>query len=121
MALGGNVFLRGAKHCGREAAPLLRPEFDPGVRLVETPNGFELEIKLDKAWAAQQPRKVVTSELLGKATIPNCRFERADGSQIRIDTDFFGRARKTENPFPGPFEWSSSGKQVIKIWAVATN
>ena len=46
----------------------------------------------------------MTTELLGKASIPDLPFENADGSPLRLDTDYFGKQRNADNPFPGPFE-----------------
>jgi alpha-N-arabinofuranosidase len=116
MLLGGNVFLKSAKPCIRETAPLLKPEFDPGIKLVETKDGVHIEITLDSMWAIEQLRKIATTKLLGNAIIPNLPFERADGTSIRIDTDYSGRPRNLSNPFPGPFELPQGGKQSIKIW-----
>ncbi len=54
--------------------------------------------------------------MLGKAVIPNCGFEKADGSPLEIDADYFGRMRDTHDPFPSPFELAQSGRQTIKVW-----
>ena len=58
--------------------------------------------------------------MLGKAVIPDLPFENADGSPLKIDTDYFGKKRDTTNPFPGPFEVKESGKQKIKVWPLAS-
>ena len=115
--LAGNVFLKGAKPSKHEATPLLKPDFDPQIKLVEKPDGWYLECALDKAWAAEtKARKLVTSELLGKAKIPALPYENADGSPLRIATDYFGKSRNAGNPFPGPFELPEGGKQALKVW-----
>jgi alpha-L-arabinofuranosidase len=114
--MAGNVFLKGSKSCKHEVTPLLKPDFDPQITLVEKPDGWYLELTLDKSWATEQPRKLITTELLGKAKVPDLPFENADGSPIRIDTDYFGQKRNTGNPFPGPFEVVGDGKQTIKVW-----
>ena len=61
------------------------------------------------AWAAGRTRKPVTTELLGKAVIPNLPYEQPDGTPIRIDTDYFGKPRN-ESPTPGPFENPGQGE-----------
>jgi len=43
-------------------------------------------------------------------------YERADGSAIRIDTDFFGKKRDVSNPTPGPFERPGIGPLRLKVW-----
>ncbi|MEI6807963.1 MAG: right-handed parallel beta-helix repeat-containing protein [bacterium] len=116
--MGGNIFLRGAKPCKSEGAPLVKPDFDAGVKLVEKAGGAYFDVTLDAAWATEQVRKLVTTELLGRAKIPDLPFERPDGTPLNIDTDYFGFPRKLDNPFPGPFESPASGKQTLKLWPV---
>ena len=118
--MDGNVYLKGAKPSRHENAPLLKPEFDPQIKLTEKQDGWYLELTVDPAWAAEQPRKLVTTARLGKASIPGLPFENADGSPIRIATDYFGRKRNADNPFPGPFELSSDCKQILHVWPTPT-
>ncbi|MHB8336034.1 MAG: hypothetical protein ACYC49_06595 [Ignavibacteriaceae bacterium] len=90
-----------------------------GNRLTEDANldgVFYLEIKFDKAWIKERKRKLITTELLGKAAIPNLSYENPDGSSIRIDTDYFGKPRKETNPTPGPFENPGNGLLSLKVW-----
>jgi len=111
----GNVFLKGAKPSKHEKNPLLKPEFDPAVKLVEKTDGFYLEVQFDKAWAAEGTRKLVTTDLLGKATIPNLSYEQPDGSPLRVNTDYFGKQRIEANPTPGPFENPGQGNLKLKV------
>lgn len=55
------------------------------------------------------------TELLGKAKVPNLPYTQPNKTPYRIDTDWFGKKRNISNPFPGPFEPDSSGKQVLKV------
>ncbi len=110
----GNVFFQGAKPSKHEKAPTVKPQIDPPLKLVEKADGFYLEFPLDKDWIAGPARRLVTSELLGKATIPNLPYERPDGTPLRIDTDYFGHPRSATDPLPGPFE--SSGQGELKVW-----
>jgi alpha-N-arabinofuranosidase len=111
----GNVFLMGAKPPKQELNPLELPKFNPGVKLLEKPDGIYLRITLDESWA-EQKRPLVTTELLGKAKIPGLPFVQPDGSPYRIDTDYFGNRRNAANPYPGPFELPQGGTQTIKVW-----
>jgi len=115
---GGNVYLMGAKASKQEADPLQQTQFDPGVELVQKPDGMYLRITLDESWAGQR-RPLVTTNLLGKARVPQTPYERPDGSPYRIDTDYFGNKRNAANPFPGPFELPEGKRQVLKVWPVA--
>ncbi len=94
----------------------MRPEFDPAIRLVETKAGLHLEMKTDSAWAAGPTRTLVTTERLGKASVPNLPWEQPDGSALRVDTDYFGEPRNATNPLPGPFEKPAAGQLVLKVW-----
>jgi alpha-L-arabinofuranosidase len=114
--MAGNVFLKGATPCTQERAPLVKPDFDPALKLTREPDGFYLEINLDKSWAREQKRRMVTTKLLGRAVIPDLPFENPDGSPIRISTDYFGKPRNPGNPFPGPFEISEGGHLRFKVW-----
>ena len=100
----GNVYLKGARPPACETDPLVSPEFDPRLTLVQKTEGFVLQANLDKAWLQTRKRQVITSELLGRTSIANLRFEQADGAPIRIDTDYFAKPRNKSNPAPGPFE-----------------
>jgi hypothetical protein len=114
VPMDGNVFTGSAKPGKAEKNPILDPGFDTGLHLVRKPDGFYLEANLDPAWVTERTRKLVTSDLLGKAVIPNVPFEQRDGSPIRIDTDYFGDRRNEANPAPGPFE--KLGNLDVKVW-----
>lgn len=115
MELTGNVFLKGATPCARETLPLLKPDFDPQIKLVGNDGAPHLEISLDRGWAIEQRRTAVTSGSLGLPLISRLPYERADGAPIRIEEDFSGSRRDLENPFPGPLECAKSGRQSIII------
>ncbi len=115
VAMDGNVFLEGARASRHEASPLVKPEFDPAIKLVETSVGFDLELTLDTAWAARS-RALATTARLGKASIPNLPWEQPDGATIRVNTDYSGKPRNEASPFPGPFENPAAGRLVLKVW-----
>jgi alpha-N-arabinofuranosidase len=54
--------------------------------------------------------------VLGRAGIPDMNYENPDGSSITMDIDYFGNARNTTNPAPGPFEGFIEGKRLLKVW-----
>jgi alpha-N-arabinofuranosidase len=114
--MNGNVFLQGAKPSRHEAAPLVQPEFAPALKLVEQAGGFYLEMNYDPAWNTERTRQLVTTRLLGRATIPNAAYEKPDGAPIRINTDYFGLSRNESNPTPGPFEIPGQGALKLKVW-----
>ena len=95
---------------------LVKNDFDGAAVLSKQNDAFYLEINLDKNWLSEQPRKLVTTQSLSSAIVPNLPFENTDGSFLKIDTDYFGNKRNTANPSPGAFEIKQSGKQKIKVW-----
>ncbi|WP_051877699.1 right-handed parallel beta-helix repeat-containing protein [Flavobacterium gilvum] len=98
-----------------ETNALVKNEFDAANTLSVQKNEVYLEITLDKSWL-EQKRKLMTSSVLGKASISNAPFENPDGSELKIDKDYLGNKRNVANPSPGPFEILSTGKQKIKVW-----
>lgn len=116
--MAGNVFLAGAQPSKHETNPLLKADVDPAITLSEKSDGFYLDGSLDKAWDTERTRALVTTELLGRAVIPDLPYESRDGSPLRIDTDYFGTRRNVENPFPGPFESPQEAGQSMKVWPI---
>jgi len=83
-----------------------------GIKLKEQAGG--LWVRVPQMPAAQKC-SVVTTELLGKAKIPDASFENPDGTPYRLDTDYFGTKRNTENPAPGPFAAQTGSKIQLKV------
>lgn len=119
-SFGGNVFLHDAVPCKRESTPLLKPDFDAAVLLMPTETSYVLQCKVDRAWALEQPRKLVTTDLLGLAAIPKLPFVRFDNTMVQILTDYTGNLRDPNNPFPGPFEVTKAGKDTLLV-PIVTN
>ena len=113
--MAGNVFLKGAKPCKHEPDPLVRPDFDPGIELVQQGDGISLQMTIDPYWKEVQ-RQLVTTEMLGKAKLTDLPYEQPDGSPYRVDTDYFGEKRSVDNPAPGPFGKPGVGRQRLKVW-----
>ena len=113
----GNVYVgSGTPGASRfEPTALVNASFDAGVALVEEGGVWFLQLSTDAAWAQQQPRTLVTTALLGNATLTNQSYTNPDGSAFAIDVDYFGKPRDPANPFPGPFEMSGAGMRV-QVW-----
>ena len=116
MRMSGNVFLKGAKSSKHEQDPVVQSQFDPGIKLVEKKDSVILHITLEKTWTQKQSRQLVTTDLLGRAKVPNLPYVKSDNSSYRIDTDWFGKQRNTANPFPGSFERPEGGRQSLVVW-----
>lgn len=120
VQMAGNVFLKGAKPGAAEQDPLVVSAFDPAVKLVEKTDGLYVQLKLDKAWAEKQTRRLVTTEGLGRAKVPDLPYEQPDGSPYRLDSDYLGGKRNAANPSPGPFELVKSGETTLRVWPLDT-
>jgi alpha-N-arabinofuranosidase len=117
VRMDGNVFLKGAKPSAHETNPVVLSTFDPALRLIETPDGIDLEgtVPPEALAGTTRKRKLVTTELLGKAAIPGASYESPDGSPISLDVDHLGKPRNASNPTPGPFENLSEGCGLIRV------
>jgi alpha-N-arabinofuranosidase len=115
----GNVFfLAHATPSKHEVDPVTLPGVDPQVKLARKSDGWYLSWNLDDLPTPQQARPLVTTDLLGRARIPNLPFEQPDGSPYRLDTDYFGAKRNTADPTPGPFARPSKPRAEWKVWPV---
>jgi alpha-N-arabinofuranosidase len=112
----GNVYLLGAKPYRQEENALVSRRFDPGLRLSEEAGTLYLHMTADPAWRGEQARKLVTTEMLGAAAVPALPYVNPDQSSVRIDTDYTGAPRDTENPFPGPFEAAVAAEDAVRVW-----
>ena len=71
------------------------------ISLTETRGAWTLQTNLyDKL--PQSRCDPVTTDTLGKAIMPEQRFENPDGTPITFDTDYHGEQR-TGKTLPGPF------------------
>lgn len=114
MFVDGNVYLNGALKFSKEIN-LLEIKTNPEIQIEEKETGIFLTFNFDEKILKMQ-NQLVTTEILGKAVIPNATFENRDGSPIIIDSDFFEKKRNTKNPTAGPFEKPQKGKLSIKVW-----
>lgn len=116
MYASGNVYVKSAKPSEYDTDELVAEDFDPGITFQEKADGWWLKMLVDPGWATRQRRTVVTTESLGKATIPDASFERPDGNPYRLDGDYFGRNRNTRNLAAGPFELANVKVIRLKVW-----
>ena len=115
MLVDGNVYLDGAVPYQGEVNFVELPGFSPNIRLVEEKDGAHLLMTWPQANAEQQTQ-IVTTDLLGKARIPNLSYVNPDGTLLKIDSDYFGKRRNNQNPSAGPFEDPGKGKLSLKVW-----
>jgi len=112
----GNVFLNGAKPSKPETNPIVEQDFNPEIKLVKKQDGLYLKAKLDKAWAKERKRKLVTTALLGKTAISGLPYQAPDGQPFQVTTDYYGKQRDKNNPAPGPFEDFKTGLNLLDVY-----
>jgi hypothetical protein len=102
----GNVYTNGAAPGAFETNVTKQPATAPILSCKD--NGTVL-----LNWnCPSQKVTLVSSKMLGKARVPDARFENPDGSSLTIDIDYYGKKRNTNTPNAGPFE---SGSSLI-VW-----
>lgn len=114
MFVNGNVYMNGANPFPEEVNRLLLAA-NPEFQIDNETDGVYLIFNWDKS-ISKMKNPLITTELLGKAKIPNQLYENPDGSAITIDYDYLGNQRNLHNPTAGPFEKLSPGKNKIKVW-----
>jgi alpha-L-arabinofuranosidase len=112
---GGNIFWHHAQPYANETNHLVQAELDPKVKLAEQSGRFTLRLTLGPA-SKQAGTTPVTTALLGTAKIPGLSYENADGSPLKIDTDYFGKKRSKTKPTSGPFENPGTGSLALRVW-----
>ena len=116
MHVDGNVYYKDAKPFTGETNLINETGFDPLVRLEEEGESVYLSFIINRS-LKKLKTLLVTTQLLGRAMIPDQAYENPDGSPLKIDTDYFGKKRNEKKPTPGPFENPETGRLLkLKVW-----
>lgn len=110
--IAGNVYLNGAPHFDRETDFRESP-VDPDLRITDEGETVWLEMELPEDLLLSGT--LLTSESLGTVRIVGQRFERPDGTALRLDRDMTGELRSTQ-PTAGPIEAIQTGKNKVRVW-----
>ena len=111
----GNLFYNGAKPYKYETNYIEKPDFKPGIALVENEDGLFLDINFDSS-VTGLITNMVTTEKLGSTIVSEAVFENFDGMPYTINNDYFGGNRNEDHPRVGPFESLETGVNRIRIW-----
>ena len=109
----GNVYLNGALPFEAEKNNCVSDACG-NAKIVRGGDGVYLEIELPQAMFDMR-ETLVTSRRLGMTRITEGRFERPDGGDLKIDTDFLGGDLKG-TIVAGPLQRLHAGKNRVKIW-----
>jgi hypothetical protein len=112
--VNGNVYLNSARKYSKEKKQL-EIKANPNIQIEEKTDGIYLKMNFDEK-ILKMKNQFVTSQLLGKALIPNAGYENPNGLTLSIDTDYLGKKKDKQNPTSGPFENPGTGKISLKVW-----
>jgi hypothetical protein len=115
MFVDGNVYLNGANTIIGEKC-FVSSDLNPEISISGQCENVFLNMIFDHS-IRKLRTQLITTQLLGKASIPGQNYEYPDGSVLVIYTDYLGKPRNKSNPTPGPFEKPLFGKKVtLKVW-----
>jgi alpha-L-arabinofuranosidase len=115
LQTAGNITCHHAKAYAGENNSLVLTEYNPSVKLLEQDSRFNLSLTPSREWGKARTT-LVTTKLLGQAKIPEVRYENADGSPLKVSTDYFGKQRSKSKPAAGPFESLGTGSLTLRVW-----
>lgn len=116
LQAGGNVYMNTPRPSVHEQGALVLEDVVPNLKFKQIPHAYLLEVTVDPDRIMAQKRDIVTTQSLGKAMVSKAPYENSDGTPYRLDTDYFGKKRNSENPAPGPFSELSDEVMKIKVW-----
>ena len=111
----GNVYLGRATPYKDGVNSIVEETLYANLRIIEDKDEVYVEMILPKM-EARQARKIITTELLGRAIIPNQEFLNYNEEKLIINTDYFGIPYDENVPIAGPFSLVTQGRNRIKVW-----
>jgi hypothetical protein len=115
MYVAGNVYLNGARPSSADTDFIELPDVDPQLRVVEQDKRVLLHLTLNDSCRGKNTR-LVTTQMLGRAKIPNLPYDNPDGSPLQVNRDYLGKPRDPASPSAGPFERPGSGPLTLEVW-----
>ncbi len=114
MYVNGNIYLNGARVYQDEKNQLASDD-DPGLRIEN--EGEDVYLVMDYSNSIDRMKNSpVSTDLLGPCRVMELKYVNPDGSDITIDSDYFGNSRSKRNPTAGPFEKPGAGRIKLKVW-----
>lgn len=112
----GNVFLAGAEPSKHEPTAVHEPDRSPTFELFEEGGTVFLHADVDRDALDRAETKLVTTDVLGRAAVPDLPYVEPDDAPLRVDSDYFGAEREAATPVPGPFAVPRDGPQYLALW-----
>lgn len=111
---GGNVFLIGTRPWFMESNCLVDSTGNNEIIFQSLNKKITLSLNITTELHELQTRLITTS-ILRQSITTGLRYELPDGTDVIIDTDFFGNKRNTSNPTSGPFSELGIGENSFAI------
>ncbi|WP_081843124.1 right-handed parallel beta-helix repeat-containing protein [Butyrivibrio sp. WCE2006] len=110
---GGNAYFNGAQPCDSEMGAYIEKNHIVKIIVEEEDGHFRLHTNLYE-YLPRSMTRMISSVVLGEAFEPEQRFENRDGSEIIMDSDYFGRKRSI-HPLCGPFEEGAADRFTVAM------
>jgi hypothetical protein len=112
--ISDNIYYNGAKPSEKEKL-FTATSYNPEFKLLENDENVYLNFTLEQQFFENKV-KIITTELLGKAKVPDVVFDNPDGTSLKIDKDYFGSSRSFRYTMAGPFSNINKEKMELKVW-----
>jgi hypothetical protein len=112
--MASNIYYNNAKPYEGEKGSIEITDFAPEIKFEDY--GKEVYFVWTSGLSIQKINtQVITTQILGKAKMPDVPFENPKGKPLSVDKDYFGKIRSAK-PCAGPFEELPVGGQKIRFW-----
>ena len=109
----GNVYYGAARPADKEVGALADSTFVSDIKIID--EGEKVYLSMKNMNLKKLHTQIVSTETLGKTKYARQRYENPDGSDIVLNTDYFGHTR-SKQPVAGPMESLEEGENRIQIW-----
>lgn len=112
--INNNVYYAGAQPFDKEDTNVVDEAFQPNLQVTIQGDAVSVSCRLPEDFEA------FTAAVKSTATLPRVRiadadFENPDGSDLVLDTDYFG-VKREEMSVPGPIAAFRGGENHLKVW-----
>ena len=112
--INNNAYFNGAEPFEREHDKLMEQGFDPKFSIIDKGEEVYLSCELPESFE-NILGGIHSTSTLPRVRIVDAEFERPDGSNVVLDTDFLEEKRMPKSPL-GPITSLKKGKNYIKVW-----
>jgi alpha-N-arabinofuranosidase len=112
--INNNAYFNGAEPFEREHDKLVEQGYDPKFSIIDKGEEVYLSCELPESFE-NILGGIHSTSTLPRVRIVDAEFERPDGSNIVLDTDFLEEKKMPKSPL-GPITLLKKGKNYIKVW-----